>query len=338
VPSIDDVDILPPIPDFRAPEDKGGYSIRIARMIRDAALAVQCVHDQGFVHRDIKPRNLLLTPDGERVVLMDFGLAKQDGAKMSEASSGGGFLGTLRYSSPEMIEAATKRVGPQVDIRGLGITMWELLTRRKLFANCEDESQLSRAVLEEDVPLLRSVDPAFDRDLEAIVARACERDAEDRIESAADLALYLELYIDDPDPDAWPRRDDLAMGEGSQDSGFDRCGGGPDRCHDNHRLVHPDSQIEKRRASGEGRGDKAVSRGPRHDRNVAHRSQRSAEVFPGSPGNSHPVDEKSGRGLRTIRLGEERRSGTPGRIRSGVSAPWRCPNAAQRIRPGEGCF
>lgn len=196
VPSIDDVDILPPIPEFRAPEDKGGYSIRIARMIRDAALAVQCVHDQGFVHRDIKPGNLMLTPDGERVVLMDFGLAKQDGAQMSEASSGGGFLGTLRYSSPEMIEAATKRVGPQVDIRGLGITMWELLTRRKLFADCEDESQLSRAVMEEDVPLLRSVDPAFDRDLEAIVARACERDAEDRIETAADLALYLELYIE----------------------------------------------------------------------------------------------------------------------------------------------
>lgn len=197
IPKIDDVDILPAIPEFRAPDDdKGGFAHRVAAMIRDAALALQCVHDQGLVHRDIKPANLMLTPDGERVVLMDFGLAKDENAETSEASASAGFLGTLRYSAPEQLDSATKKVGAQADIRGLGVTMWELLTRQKLFDDCQDEGQLTRAVYERDVPLLRSIDPNFDRDIEAIVARATERNAEDRLESAAELVTCLDLYLD----------------------------------------------------------------------------------------------------------------------------------------------
>ena len=59
-----------------APDDPGGYMRRVAMLMRDAALALQAIHDQQVVHRDVKPANLMLTPDGTRVVLMDFGLAK----------------------------------------------------------------------------------------------------------------------------------------------------------------------------------------------------------------------------------------------------------------------
>ena len=100
-------------------DDPGGYARRVALLIRDAALAVQAVHDQNIVHRDVKPANLMLTPDGTRVVLMDFGLAKGQSLSLT-ASRAGGFLGTLRYAAPEQLAAATLKVGPQADVRALG--------------------------------------------------------------------------------------------------------------------------------------------------------------------------------------------------------------------------
>src|SRR5262249_45140202 len=112
------------------------------------------------------------------------------------ASRQGGFLGTLRYAAPEQLAAATLTVGPAADVRGLGVTLWELLTRRRLFAEAEDERQLAAKIHEEDVPLLRSVDLGLDADLEAIVARACERRAADRIPTAGLLAEYLQLYLE----------------------------------------------------------------------------------------------------------------------------------------------
>jgi serine/threonine-protein kinase len=188
--------LLPPLPEPPPiTDDPGGYARRVAQLGRDAALALQAVHDQGLVHRDVKPGNLMLTADGSRVVLMDFGLAK--GAVVTqEVSKGGGLVGTLRYAAPEQLAAATLPVGPAADVRGLGVALWELLTRRRLFAEAEDEKQLAQKVHDEDVPRLRAVDPGLDRDLEAVVARATERRVADRIPSAGQLAGYLQLYLE----------------------------------------------------------------------------------------------------------------------------------------------
>jgi serine/threonine protein kinase/tetratricopeptide (TPR) repeat protein len=187
---------LPPLPQVPAlPEDPGGYARRVALLVRDAALALQAVHDQQMVHRDVKPANLMLTPDGSRVVLMDFGLAKGQSLSLA-ASRQGGLLGTLRYAAPEQLAAASLKVGPAADVRGLGVTLWELLTRRRLFEETADEKQLAEMVHERDVPLLRSVDPSLDRDLEAVVARATERGIADRIPTARELAGHLQLYLD----------------------------------------------------------------------------------------------------------------------------------------------
>ena len=138
-------------------------------LMRDAARALQTVHDEGIVHRDVKPANLMLSPDGTRVVLMDFGLAKGD-TRTLDASKMAGLMGTLRYAAPEQLAAAQIKVGPKADVRGLGVTLFELLTRRRLFDDATDEKQLASWVLNRDVPRLRSIDATLDRDLEAVVA------------------------------------------------------------------------------------------------------------------------------------------------------------------------
>jgi WD40 repeat protein len=187
---------LPPLPEPPTLSDTPGeYIRRVAGLARDAALALQTVHEHGIIHRDIKPGNLMLTPDGTRVVLMDFGLAKGQSLALTTAHQGG-LLGTLRYAGPEQLASATLKVGPAADIRGLGVTLWELLTLRRLFADAQDEVQLAQCVHERDVPLLRTVDARLDRDLEAIVARATERRASERTASAGEFANLLQLYLE----------------------------------------------------------------------------------------------------------------------------------------------
>lgn len=187
---------LQPIPELPEVENQvDAYQRHIANLIKDAARALQTVHAQNIIHRDVKPANLLLNADGSRIVLMDFGLAKGDAQSMT-ATRAGGFLGTLRYSAPEQLAAATLSVGPQADVRALGVTLWELLTRCRLFEEAEDEKQLAMWVHERDVPLVRTIDPSLDPDLEAITARATERRTADRIQSADQLADYLQMYLD----------------------------------------------------------------------------------------------------------------------------------------------
>ena len=184
---------VPPLPDEK--ETPGGYVRRIVQLIRDAARALQVVHSQQIVHRDVSPANLMVTPNGERLVLMDFGLAKGETQSLLSIS-GAGLLGKLRYAAPEQMASATIHVGPAADIRGLGVTLWELLSRQRLFGDAADERELAQRVHDEDVPLLRTIDRSIDRDLQAIVARACERSVKDRIPTAERLADYLDLHLE----------------------------------------------------------------------------------------------------------------------------------------------
>lgn len=187
---------LPPLPPLPSAGDEAGdYTRKVVQLMRDAAGALQAVHDKNLIHRDVSPANLMLTADGKRVVLMDFGLAKGSSLAALTTTSGG-LLGTLRYAAPEQLAGGKEEVGPAADIRGLGATFWELLTRRRLFGEADSEAELTQFVRERDVPALRSIDPEFSADLETIVTRATERRAIDRIQSAGMLAACLQLYLD----------------------------------------------------------------------------------------------------------------------------------------------
>ncbi len=168
------------------------YFRKIAKLIADAADALEYAHSAGIVHRDIKPGNLLLDSGG-KIYVTDFGLARL------EADAGvtltGDLLGTLRYMSPEQAAGESRLVDFRTDIHALGATLYELLVTRPVFGG-SDRAKLLRRVVEETPTPLRQVEPRIPVDLETIVAKALEKEPADRYQSAADLASDLRAYLD----------------------------------------------------------------------------------------------------------------------------------------------
>ncbi|TWU28459.1 serine/threonine-protein kinase [Bythopirellula polymerisocia] len=169
------------------------YYRQVAKLIADAADALDYAHNRGIVHRDIKPGNLLLDHDGI-VSVTDFGLARL------EADAGvtmtGDMLGTLRYMSPEQAAGKPGLVDYRTDIHALGATLYELLTMRPAFEG-NDRAKLLRHIAEETPPGLRQIDPRIPQDLDTITAKALEKEPADRYQSAGDLAADLRAFVDD---------------------------------------------------------------------------------------------------------------------------------------------
>jgi len=162
------------IPPVRATE--------IASSVGDA-LAV--AHAAGIVHRDVKPANVMLTPDG-RVKLMDLGIARGiEGESITRASS---ILGTAGYVSPE--QARGERVDHRSDIYSLGCVLYEMLTGRQPFEADNPVAVAFKHVHEAPLPPT-SLEASTPPGLEAVVLRAMEKDPASRFPSAAAMTSAL---------------------------------------------------------------------------------------------------------------------------------------------------
>jgi serine/threonine protein kinase len=155
-------------------------------ILTQACRGLDYAHRNGVVHRDVKPGNLLRSRDGGQVKLADFGIAKA--AEHSDMTKVGSVLGTAAYLSPE--QARGEPAGPSSDLYALGVVSYQLLAGRLPF----EAASLTDLARQQDTtapPPLHEVDPEIPRELSLVVARALERDAEDRFADAAAMERAL---------------------------------------------------------------------------------------------------------------------------------------------------
>ena len=171
---------------------------KAADYAQQVARGLWAAHERGVVHRDLKPENLFVTRDGQ-VKILDFGLAKNVGRAapgkqtsaptVSGQTQPGTVMGTVGYMSPEQVRGLT--VDHRSDIFCLGAVLYEMLSGRRAFSGATAADTMS-AILNLEPPELsgsgRKVPPGVER----IVRHCLEKNAEERFQSARDLAFALE--------------------------------------------------------------------------------------------------------------------------------------------------
>jgi serine/threonine protein kinase len=160
--------------------------------------AVHHAHQQGVIHRDLKPGNILVEAGGQPKIL-DFGIARLLAAESpatTRLTPAGQILGSLAYMSPERLSGDPRRADARSDIYSLGVVLYEMLAGRPPF----DVSHLSvtdAALLIERTrpPLLGSLNRALRGDLSTVVAKAMHKDPRRRYRSIGELAEDIERYL-----------------------------------------------------------------------------------------------------------------------------------------------
>lgn len=164
--------------------------LELVRIALQIAAGLQAAHCQGLVHRDVKPANILVEANVNRVVITDFGLAQaEDDTSLTKT---GWLAGTPNYMSPEQARGVTP--DQRSDLFSLGSVLYFLATGQVPF-----RAEASLAVLEQirnEVPVpVRRLNPKISPSLEQVIARLLEKDPADRFQSAAELHEFLESLL-----------------------------------------------------------------------------------------------------------------------------------------------
>lgn len=154
-----------------------------ARIVADTADVLAAAHQQGVLHRDIKPDNVMLEPDGS-VRVLDFGIARAiaDDAPLTRT---GEIVGTPEYMAPEQLLDGPEATDARTDVHGLGVLLYELLTGKSPYRSANVFQSLK--LVESLVPKVPAADNVPDA-LAAVAMRALQKQPEDRFATALELA------------------------------------------------------------------------------------------------------------------------------------------------------
>ena len=161
---------------------------KVAEIGSQVCQALSVAHNLDIIHRDIKPQNIMVQPDGN-VKVMDFGIARAKNSVMTQTSS---VLGTAHYISPE--QAQGKELTAASDIYSLGIVLYEAATGKLPFDGPDALSVAMKQVNDLPAPP-REINPDIDPALEAIIMRAMAKNPAERFATAQDMRYALNDYL-----------------------------------------------------------------------------------------------------------------------------------------------
>jgi formylglycine-generating enzyme required for sulfatase activity/serine/threonine protein kinase len=177
-------------------------------LVRKIAQAIGILHDKGLIHRDIKPGNIIVQPDGEPV-LVDFGLTRSFKDPSHRLTTQGQLLGSPAYMAPEQLTGTAEDIQPTTDLYSLGVILYEMLTGKRPFEGETRDGIWVKILFSEPEPPSQ-VNPVLDTELDALVLKAIARERGNRYPSTAEFIQALDTV-----EQKWER-------EGStEDSGVD---------------------------------------------------------------------------------------------------------------------
>src|SRR5215475_460127 len=158
----------------------------VVQISRQICRGLDYAHSNGIVHRDVKPANIMLTPNGT-VKIMDFGIAKSGG----QVTNTGQVLGTPNYMSPEQVKG--RPLDGRSDLFSMGVILYEMLTGEKPFVG-QNVTTIIYKIVNETPITPRDLDVTVHPGLSAIVTKALAKAPDDRYQTGADLVRDLEHY------------------------------------------------------------------------------------------------------------------------------------------------
>ncbi|MCP4692205.1 MAG: protein kinase [Desulfobacterales bacterium] len=176
-------------------EDRLSFE-QVADIGVQVAEAMDYAHEKGIIHRDIKPPNIIVSPDG-RVKITDFGIARIEDPDMARLTRAGVILGTPMYMSPEQV--AGEQLDGRSDLYSLGVILYQLSTRKRPSWGT-NLGEIFKSILDDIPPEPKKIDPSVPGPLSALIMKSLEKTPDHRFQTGKEMVAALKSCLSGEKP------------------------------------------------------------------------------------------------------------------------------------------